>query len=132
MQSYDIPLHDIKPLVEVEEYSLYYLLGTIGIALFLSLLLAYGVYYLYKRSKRINLRVLHKESFHNLDLNDTKNAAYALSQYGLIFKDDSEEHAKVFSDLTLHLEEYKYRKSVSEFDSSVLDSIEKYKALLNA
>jgi len=34
-QSYDIPLHDIKPIVEIEEYSLYYFLGFASFALVL-------------------------------------------------------------------------------------------------
>ena len=132
MQSYDIPLHDIKPLVEIQEYSLYYLLGTIGLALLTLFAFLYIGYYFYKKSKIISQRVQHKKLLNDLDLNDTKNTAYALSNYTLTFKSDSEEHAKLFQLLNEQLESFKYRKNVEKFDKKTLIYIESYKALINA
>ena len=65
VQSYDIPLHDIKPIVEIEEYSFYYFLGISSIALILVSVVIYFLYMWFKKRKTFNIR---KEHFKLLDL----------------------------------------------------------------
>ena len=132
MQTFDIPLHDIKPIVQIEEYSFYYLLGSIGLGILVLVLVVYFIYYLYKKTKATTTRKVYKEHLEVLDFNDTKNTAYALSTYGNIFKDDSVTHQEVFEDLSKKLSDYKYRKNVDGFDTQTLELIQKYKVMLNA
>ncbi len=130
-QEYDIPLHDIKPIIEVQEYSLYYLLGLIGLGVLIASGIIYLLYKWYKKSKAFNLRVENKNHIDSLDLKDTKNTAYAMNLYGEIFKNDSPVHEEKYNKLTILLQEYKYKKSVEEFEEEVIILIDEYKGMLN-
>ena len=128
---YDVPLHDIKTVVEVQEYSFYYLLGTV----FLSILVltAFG-YFIYKYIQKINAYNERKEHFkllNSLDLSDTKNAAYAISRYGLTFANDGQRESEMYKNIISRLEQFKYKKSVEEFDRETLGYIELYKDMIN-
>ncbi len=127
----EIPIHDIKPLLEIHEYSLYYFLAllTLGVIVF-----GVGIFFLVKYLKNRNAYNLRKDSFHlleTLDLNDTKKSAYAISQYGAVFKDDSPRHTEMFSNLSERLEQYKYKKDVDAFDEEVKGYIELYKGMID-
>ena len=130
-QHYDIPLHDIKPIVEVQEYSFYYFLGAVGIAIILACGVSYLLYFWYKKRNAFNERKYNLKQINSLDLNDTKNSAYALTSYGYIFKDDSPRHVEMFRNLSERLESYKYKKSVEVFDEDTLGYIELYKGMLD-
>lgn len=132
MQSFDIPLHDIKPIVEVHEYSLQYLLGIS----FVVLLLIVGVFYLLylwiKKRNEFNIRKEHMKIFNTLPFKDTKKSAYAITFYGATFKDDSPRHTEMFNNLTSRLEDYKYKKKVEELDKETLGYVELYKEMCYA
>jgi len=130
-KSYDIPLHDIKPIVDVQEYSFYYFLGLIGVAIAIVIGVTYLLYLWYKKRTAFNLRKYHFKLLQDLDVNDTKNTAYAVSSYGLTFKDDSPRHTEMFENLTTRLQEYKYQKNVEKFDEEVLGYIELYKGMID-
>lgn len=131
MQNYDIPLHDIKPLLEVHEYSFYYFTALCVLGLLLLFGMAFIFYKSYKAKKRFNIRHEHRKLLKNLDLNDTKNAAYGITLYGLTFKDDSPRHSEMYKNITQRLESYKYKKSVENFDEEVLGYIELYKGMID-
>ena len=130
-KSYDIPLHDIKPIVDVQEYSLYYLLGTIGVSILIICGILYLLYIWYKKRNAFNIREHNAKLLNALDLSDTKNAAYAMSSYGITFKDDSLRHEEMFTNLSQRLESYKYKKSVDVFDDETLGYIELYKGMID-
>ena len=130
-KQFDIPLHDIKSIVEVQEYSLYYLLGTIGIAVALACVIAYFLYVWYKKRNAFNERKYNIKQINLLDLSDTKSSAYAISLYGYIFKDDSPRHVEIYRNLSQRLESYKYKKDVEKFDEETLGYIELYKGMLD-
>lgn len=130
-QSFDIPLHDIKTIVDVQEYSLYYLLGSAFFALLVLLGLGYLIYVWYKKRNRFNLKKEHFRLLHTLDLSDAKSAAYAITLYGATFRDDSPRHQEMYQNLISRLEVYKYKKSVASFDSETLGYIELYKGMID-
>lgn len=130
-QSYDIPLHDIKTIVDVEEYSLYYLLGTSFLVILVLGLLSYLVYLYIKKRNAFSIRKEHFKLLNNLDLNDTKRSAYAVCAYGSTFKDDSQRHKEMFENITNRLEIYKYKKEVENFDTQMLGFIEVYKGMID-
>ena len=130
-QQSNIQLHDIKPIVEVQEYSFYYFLGAVGLAIILACGVIYLLYFWYKKRGAFNLRKHHAKLLRALDLTDTKNSAYAISSYGFTFKDDSPRHVEMFKNLNERLESYKYKKSVEEFDSETIGYIELYKGMID-
>ena len=114
--SYDIPLHDIKPLMEVPDNS-FVLLG--GIIIVATLLLSGGLYLLYKFVKSrqtLNRRKVHFDALGKVDFSDSKKAAYAITDHGRIFADDSERLREAYDNLVVRLNRYKYRKSVEAVD----------------
>lgn len=130
-QNYDIPLHDIKPIVDIEEYSLYYFLGYIAIGVIIATVFIYFIYRWYKKRNRFNIRSYHKELFDSVDINETKKAAYLITTCAHTFKNDSDEHQKAYRELIARLEEFKYRKSVDKFDEKTIGFIETYKSMIH-
>jgi len=131
MQEYDIPLHDIKPILEVQEYSLYYFVAVNILVVLLLLAFGYILYKHFKTKQRLNLRAEHYNLLKTLDLSDTKNAAYSITLYGLTFRDDSPRHAEMYQNIVTRLQEYKYKKNVAAFESEVLGYIDVYKGMVD-
>ena len=131
MQNYDIPLHDIKPIVEIQEYSLYYSIALVLVALFLVFGTLYLLYKWMKNRNRYNIRKEHLRLINELDLSQTKESAYLVTSYGFTFKDDSPRQTQMYENLSQRLDEYKYKKEVESFDEEVLGYIELYKGMLD-
>ncbi len=130
-KSFDIPLHDIKPLLEVQEYSLYYFLALVFLVIIILLGISYLIYKWIKAKNAFNQRKENLKIINDLDLKDTKKSAYEITSLGLIFKDDSTRHKEMYDNLVQRLEVYKYRQNVEEFDSEVLGYIELYRGMLD-
>ncbi|MDQ7045299.1 MAG: hypothetical protein Q9M32_05235 [Sulfurimonas sp.] len=131
MKYADIPLHDIKPIMIVDEYSLYFFIASVLLALVVFIATFYAVFYLYKKSKIVSTRKRYKMMIESLNLEDTKNTAYAISTYGALFKDDSPRHQEMFENISQRLAAYKYKKDVENFDDETLGYIEIYKSMLD-
>ncbi len=131
-QSFDIPLHDIKPIVDIQEYSLYYF----SVLLFFGFLLISGVIYILyrwiKTKNAFNIRREHLQTINSLKFDNSKEAAYIITLIGATFKDDSQKHSEIYEDLVKRLEEYKYRREVDKFDNEVINLIELYIGMINA
>lgn len=129
MQNNEIQIHDIKPLLEVEDYSIYYFFGLIGVAIILACGVAYLLYVWFKRKKAFNIRKEHKRFLKSIDFNDSKKAAYDITFYGATFKDDGERQREMFKNLTDRLQEYKYKQEVDSIDKETLSYFELYKEM---
>ncbi|MBN2817211.1 MAG: hypothetical protein JXQ67_11045 [Campylobacterales bacterium] len=132
MQQYDIPLHDIKPIIDIEEYSLHYLLTLIGVVSIIVVAIIYLLIRWYMRKNRVNLRKEYVTILKGLDLQNTKSSAYALTLYGAAFKNDSLRHQEAYKELFEALETYKYKKDVGTFDTQTLHFIAIYQGMLDA
>ncbi|OQX59899.1 MAG: hypothetical protein B5M52_01930 [Helicobacteraceae bacterium 4484_230] len=117
-------LRDIKGIVEVTDYSFYYLLMTIGIVvviLALSAIWAYRRKSVYKKPQKCKeaLRQLKK-----IDFRDTKQSVYdftRLAHYA------APERLKAQLDAILKdLEQYKFKKEVSRIDKAVQKRIKTF------
>ncbi len=114
--SYDIPLHDIKPLMEVPDNSFMLLSGVIIIASLLLLGVLYVLYKFLRGRQTLNLRKIHYAALEKIDFSDPKKAAYAITDHGRIFADDSERLREAYNNLVVRLTQYKYKKRVEEID----------------
>lgn len=118
-RSADIPVHDIYPLVDVADYSLYYFIAlvVVGLAVVLGIL-----FWLLKRirNRRISGRRTAFDQLRTLDFTDPKRAAYALSEIGRLFAHDNERTAKAYQNLFERLERYKYAPRVEKIDEETL------------
>ena len=114
--SYDIPLHDIKPLMEVPDSSFTLFM----IVLLIVVVLLFGALYLLYRfiqsQKTVNYRKIHYQALKKIDFKDPKRAAYAITEHGRIFAEDSERLNETYVNLVSRLEVYKYQKVVAKID----------------
>ena len=124
----DIPLHDIKPLVEVPDNSFIYLVS-IGVLLAIALVFLLVVMYkMYKKSKIVSLRKVNLKKIHAVDMSNAKEAAYQISAYGKLLA-QSEKQMQILENLDKSLDQYKYRKEVSSIDE---ETLKEYKDFLEA
>ena len=130
-KSFDIPLHDIKPILDIQEYSFYYFSALVFFVIIVLFSILYLSYRWVKAKKAFNQRKENIKILNNLDLKDTKKSAYLITALGAIFKDDSPRHKEMYENIVQRLEVYKYRQKVEEFDSEVLGYIEVYKGMLD-
>lgn len=130
-QNYDIPLHDIKPLLEIQEYSLYYLIGVSALSILVFIAVIYLILKWFKNRSAFNIRKEHFKLLNAVDLSDAKKAAYDITFYGNSFSDDSPRHSEMYKNLVDRLESYKYKKSVDKIDSEVIGYIELYRGMID-
>ncbi len=131
LQQNKIHLHDIKPLIEIHEYSLYYFIG-VSLLVFLILLgISYLTYKWVKNKKKYNKRVEHYKLLNTIDYSNPKKAAYDLTFFGATFKDDSERHLKAYENMLEKLQEYKYKKDVEDFDADTNHFIHLFKDMID-
>ncbi|NPA65348.1 MAG: hypothetical protein GXO11_00555 [Epsilonproteobacteria bacterium] len=122
-----LQLHDIKPLVEVHDYTHIYFNVLVGV---LSVVIVGGLYLLWnylKHRKKVDIRKEHLKKLLAITYEDPKKAAYELTKYGATFKDDDTRHKELYKNMLEHLDKYKYKKEVEPFDSKTISIINLYK-----
>ncbi len=124
----DLKIHDIKPLVEVPDYSLYIF---IFILLSLILLLIFFIYFLYKKfkNKKNNQQKNYIKKIKNIDLSESKMAAYEISKYITLIR-KNEQQADLANELIKELTQYKYKKEVELFSETTLCLYKKFTDVL--
>ena len=95
----DIPLHDIKPIVDIQEYSFYYFLGISFVTLLFVGAITFLIYKYIKQKKAYNVKKEHLKIINELDFTNTKESAYAITLYGATFKDDSDRHKEMYKNI---------------------------------
>ena len=131
MQTKDIPLHDIKPLIEIQEYSMYYLIALVITVFVVVLALIYFAYQYFTTRNKFNIKKEHLKLLKSLDMSDTKRVAYEVTQYGATFAGDNEQNERTYKNLVEELESYKYKKNVESFSKETKNSIENYIGMLD-
>ncbi|PLY06841.1 MAG: hypothetical protein C0625_07820 [Arcobacter sp.] len=113
----EIKIHDIKGLVDIPDISLYiYMtLWILGIAfIFVIIFLIYKFFYNKHRNERKKYYKILKE----LDLNDSKQSAYAISKYIRLLA-HNEREKRLAQELIEELDSYKYKKDVEKLSDDV-------------
>ena len=127
----DIPLHDIKPLVEVPDNSLAILIAVVIVSLVLLGALTIWILSLYKETKEQKLRKLYLEKIHHIDISNAKEAAYEMSYYGQRLAKEKRE-IDMLESLETRLKEYKYKKDVNKLDEDTLAYYKLFLEVLDA
>jgi hypothetical protein len=116
-------LKDIKGIVEVSDYSMYYLLGII----FAILLMIIGIIYLYKKPKRRKKptsRVVALGNLKNINYANAKDTAYSFTLNTPFFI--NEKNRDQYESILQKLEIYKYEKEVPQINEDLKNEIQKY------
>ena len=115
-------LRDIRELEPIADVSFYLFVAMI---LFISLIIGSLLYMLYSRRKQAIKNLTRdevKKRLLNVDLNNSKKAAYEITKYGRYLADD-ERSKKIFEKLQQMLHRYKFVPDAPEFDE---DTIRQY------
>ncbi len=107
-------LRDIKPLVEIPDYSFFLYVAVIT---FVTVFVAAAIYWLIKvlSQKRAEKKEDYRKILQTMDLNDSKKVAYLITRYGKhLIKDSSA--LKIYEELLKRLAKYKYKKEVPPLD----------------
>ena len=110
-------LRDIKPLVEIPDYSFFLYLLFIVVVTTLAAVAVYLVIRLFGRKKK-NRRAEILARLRSLDLADAKKAAYEITKWGRYIVTD-ESRARLYEDLVRKLTRYKYKKEVPPLDEDI-------------
>ena len=112
-------LRDIKPLLEIPDYSYAIFLA---LALFMGLLVLSLVLILLRKfwiKRKIDMKKVYFERLKNVNWQRTKEAAYEVTFFGRYFIDEQRVE-EIYKQLIEMLEPYKYRKDVPDIDEETL------------
>ncbi len=129
--AHDIPLHDIKPLMEVPDSSFTILLFISGITAVLLFSALFLLYRFMRDRQAVNLRKVHYQALIKVRFDDPKKAAYEITEYGRLFADDSERMHEAYNNLVSRLERYKYRPVVDAIDDESLSYYKIYLGMID-
>ena len=114
-----LKINDIKPLVEVSDYSFYFFITLI---ICFIILLTYILYFIYKKikNKKIDYSKIYIKKLQKIDVSKSKNAAYSITKYcNAITK--NEEQTLLANALIENLTQYKYKKNIPPFNKTTIN-----------
>jgi len=114
----DLKIHDIKPLVEVPDYSIYLFIALILAFIIGLLFVSYFFYQKIKNAKKNNQK-MYIRKIKNIDLSASKMAAYEITKYTLLIL-KNENQTTLSKELLKDLNQYKYKKEVQPFNESTI------------
>ena len=116
-------LRDIKPLLEIPDYS--YVMFII-LSLFLLIILIVLVYFFGKKfwlNRKINIRKVYFERLKSVDWNNSKKASYEVTFFGRALATEPRIE-EIYKQLVPMLEAYKYKKEVPHIDAETMKQYE--------
>jgi len=106
-------IRDIKPIVDIPDFSIYLALFFAGIILIALIVFLYNLIYKFFHDRKRMLKKAVFKKLKEVDFENPKRAAYDITRYGryLICDDKSQ---KIYDELILLLEKYKYKKEIDD------------------
>jgi len=123
----ELKLKDIKPIVDINDSSLYILIALVAAILIVTAIVGFFIYQKravaqrrYKKSEIYKA----KEALKNLDFSDTKGAVYNFSKYAhILVKDEQKEQ---LNRVLQSLEQYKFKKDIPNLSSQDKEAMKKF------
>ncbi len=105
-----IKIHDIKPIIEIPDFSVYLYYGLLFLVFVVICLIIHG------QNKVLKPKIKTKEMFwyeklQSLDFDNPKQTAYDISKYGRYLAKE-ERQVRLIDELTSELSSYKYKKEI--------------------
>jgi len=115
-----IEIHDIKPIVEIPDVSIYFYYSIIVLLVTLGSIVIFFIYKFLKPKKRSE-EYKYYEILRNTDFENTKKAAYDISKYGRLLAKD-ERQKRLILELVELLSMYKYKKEIKSKISNEIET----------
>lgn len=127
----DIPLHDIKPLLEVPDHTFWVFVVVVVAGIILVAGALFLLWRYWRTRKEANLRHNAFEALGSVDFSDPKQAAYAITRHGALFAGDSTRCEEAYASLVARLAPYKYKKSVEPIDEETVSYYNIYLGMID-
>ena len=105
-------LRDIKPPVEIVDWSAMLYWGLIALGGLFALSIFYGLYRILRTIHHVNQRKESLDALKQIDWSNPKHGAYLATHYGRLVAEDDERLNELYRQMVAELEAYKYRKEV--------------------
>lgn len=105
----ELKINDIKELVEIPDFSIYLYIGLWVLALIVLGIFIFLIFHYFKNRSKQNRKIYYK-ILENIDLNNSKKAAYEITKYTRLLA-RSEREIKFLDELIIELEPSKYKKN---------------------
>ena len=119
-------LKDIKPLIELNDYSLILFVATLIVGLFVGYRLFKISFRYAKRRCKVDCQKYYFYMFSNIDWSKPKEAAYLATRYGAALAKDK-RRKELFNQLRTRLDSYKYKKNIEKIDQETINYYNLYK-----
>ncbi len=119
-------MRDIKPIIDMNDYSLYWFLATLIFGIFIGYKLYKKFYKIGKKSCKIDCEKYYFVQFSNIDWSKPKEAAYLATRYGEVLAKDR-RRKELFEQMRKRLDSYKYKKDSDKVDTETLNYYNLYK-----
>ena len=107
----DSELRDIKPLLDIPDYSYYLYLGLILLAILVVVGVLFFIIKIFLLNRKVDIKKLYFERLEAIDWVDSKQSAYQITFLAYQFI-DNEKVKEIYEQTLPMLEPYKYRKDV--------------------
>jgi len=116
----ELKLNDIKDLVQIPDYSIYFYYGLIIFVISIFVVVIYIIYNYWKNKKQ-NIRKIYFKRLKDIDFNNSKKSAYDITKYGYLLVNTTKEK-QLLEDLVDKLGDYKYKRDVPIIDDDIKNS----------
>ena len=117
-------LRDIKGIVEVTDYSLYYLLGVVGVGTIVVMVLAVWLYKYMTKKDLLTQKKVAMDLLEKFEFGDAKESVYKFSHLAQYAVNDAQR--RELEELLAELEVYKFKKEVPELDDELKAKMKKF------
>lgn len=116
-------LRDIKPLLEIPDYSYGIFIALVSFMVLVVLALLYILGKRLWEKRKVNMRKIYFERLRSVDWNNSKKAAYEVTFFGRALCNDPRIE-EIYKQLLPLLERYKYKKEVPKVNEETLKQYE--------
>ena len=113
-------LRDIKPLLEIPDYSYYLYFSLIALGIFIVLLLIFFFIRWWLKPKEIEMKQIYFSRLKSVDWSNSKKAAYEVTFFGRALSQENPRIEEMYRQLLPYLEAYKYRPQIKKIDDETM------------
>jgi len=117
-------LRDIKGLVEIQDYSLYYLLALVILGLLIASFVIYQLFFKRKRRKKPTKKEIALRELKNIDYSNPKDVAYKFTIFAESLLEESDK--REYEMLVKELDSYKYKKEIPKMDEDLKKRVKNF------
>lgn len=126
----ELQLHDIKTIVAIDDTSIYYFYGTVVGAVVVCAIVLYLLIKYLRKEKAKDMQKVYLEELNATGLDNAKEAAYRLTEFGALLDKDAPQR-EAYDSMLERLEAFKYKKEVGSLDPQTHKAITKFVDLMN-